>query len=192
MSGLGVLRAGAVFGQSPFVSITLFEPPLAPTPDHLLHGDAAMLGAVLAGRALKRRQVLPDPESFGASLAERDAFARWRPDMLNAFVHATLIPASDGNGWRLRCPPEAEAAGYRMTMDTGTFAALRYFDRPILFVESDLEIQGVAPSWATKVQGIAARQAPQGRLQRIPKTSHMMPFERPEAIVEIITSQITH
>jgi pimeloyl-ACP methyl ester carboxylesterase len=192
LSGIGVLRAGAVFGCSPFVSVTLFEPPLAPTPDHPLHGGAAMLGHVLAGRALKRRQVLPDPESFAASLAERDAFARWRPDMLHTFVHATLIPAEDGDGWRLRCAPEAEAAGYRMTMDTSTFAALRDFARPILFVESDPEIQGVAPSWATKAQGVAAKQAPQGRLQRIAKTSHMMPFERPEAIIEIIAAEITH
>ncbi len=192
VSGIGALRLGAVFGLAPFVSMTLFEPPIAPTPDKPLHGPAAEVGAELSARAMKRRRELPDPASFAASLADRPAFARWRPDMLQAFAEATLVPASDGAGWRLRCPPEAEAAVYRMTLDTSTFAALAHFDRPILFVESDPAIDGVAPSWATMAQGVAARQAPRGRLERIPETSHMMPFERPDAVARIVKRQVTN
>ena len=79
-----------------------------------------------------------------------------------------------------------------MTMDTSTFTALAGFDRPILFVESDPSMQGVAPSWATKAQGAAARQAPKGRLARIEKTSHMMPFERPEAVAQILRDEIAN
>lgn len=185
-SGLGALRMGAVFGHAPFVSITLFEPPLAPSPDHPLHADAALLGEALAKRALRRKRVLPDPESFAASLETRPAFDRWRPDMLRAFAAATLAPAPDGDGWRLICSPEAEASVYRMTMDTSTFTALSTFRRPILFVESDPAMQGVAPSWAAKAQGAAVLQAPMGRLTRIDGASHMMPFERPDAVVEIV------
>ncbi len=190
VSGLAALRMGAVHGQSPFASMTLFEPPLAPTPDQPLHAGAAALGEALAVRALKRRRDLPDPTTFAAGLAERSAFARWRPDLLAAFAAATLTPASDG--WRLRCPPEAEAAIYRMTMDASTFAALKHFDRSVLFVESDPDMDGVAPSWATKAQAAAARQAPRGRLQRIAETSHMMPFERPDAVLDIVRAQIAH
>lgn len=190
VSGLGALRMGAVFGLAPFRSMTVFEPPLAPTPDQPLHGPAAAMGELLAGRALKRRRDVSDPDSFAESLSGRPAFARWRRDMLSAFAHATLTPAENGEGWRLRCPPEAEAAVYRMTMDVSTFAALKSFDRPILFVESDPAIQGPAPSWAIKAQGVASRQAPRGRLQRVEQTSHMMPFERPEAIIEIVAGQV--
>ncbi len=192
ISGLGALRMGGVFGLSPYASLTLFEPPLAPTPDVPLHAGAATLGAILADRALKRRRDLPAPGAFAAALAERPAFARWRPDMLHAFAAATLAPAEDGDGWRLCCPPEAEAAGYRATMDASTFASLAGFDRPILFVESDPEMDGVAPSWATKAQGVAARRAPKGRLARIPETSHMMPFERPDAVLQIIRREVAN
>lgn len=185
-SGLGALRMGAVFGCSPFRSMTLFEPPLAPMPWHRLHAGAAKLGETLARRALKRRRDLPAPETFAAALADRPAFDRWRPDMLHAFAAATLCPDAAGDGWRLRCPPEAEAAVYRMTMDVSTFDALKHFDRPILFVESDPTMQGVAPSWATTAQGAAVRQAPNARLARIDHTSHMMPFERPEAVLAIV------
>jgi len=192
VSGIGALRMGAVFGHAPFVSITLFEPPLAPSPDHPLHAEAALLGEGLATRALRRKRVLPDPESFAASLAPRPAFDRWRPDMLQDFAIATLTPSPDGDGWRLRCPPEAEAAIYRMTMDTSTFTALGAFRRPILFVESDPEMQGVAPSWAAKAQGAAVLRSPMGRLARIDRTSHMMPFERPEAVVEIVHAAVAN
>ena len=188
ISGLGALRMGAVFDHAPFRSMTLFEPPLAPTPDVILHGPAAQLGEFLSNRALRRRREVADPDAFAASLAERGAFSRWRADMLKAYADATLIETADG--WRLRCPPEAEAAGYRTTMDTSTFRALATFDRPILFVESDPTMDGVAPSWATKAQGVAAAQAPKGRLERIPGTSHMMPFERPDAVMEIVMSQV--
>lgn len=189
-SGLGALRMGAVFGHAPFRSMTLFEPPLAPLPAHPLHAGAAQLGETLAQRALKRRRDLPAPEEFAASLRDRPAFDRWRPDMLDAFARSTLTPAPGGAGWRLCCPPEAEAAIYRMTMDVSTFAALAQFDRPILFVESDPTVDGVAPSWATKAQGAAARQAPRGRLRRIERTSHMMPFERPDAVAEAVDAAV--
>jgi len=192
VSGLGALRMGAVFGHAPFVSMTLFEPPLAPTPDNPLHAGAAALGEFLAGRALRRRRELPDPESFAAGLATRNGFDRWRPDMLSDFAHATMAAAPDGDGWRLRCPPEAEAEVYRMTMDVSTFAALGRFDRPILFVESDPNTAGVAPSWATKAQAAAAKRAPRGRLMRIERTSHMMPFERPEAVCDIVAGAVAN
>lgn len=191
-SGLGALRLGAVFGHAPFVSMTLFEPPLAPSPDYPLHAAAAALGETLAQRALRRKQSLPSPTDFAAGLADRPAFNRWDRTMLDAFAAATLTPAEDGKNWRLRCPPAAEAAVYRMTMDTSTFTALAGFDRPILFVESDPEMQGVAPSWATKAQGAAARQAPKGRLARIARTSHMMPFERPDAVADIVRGEIAN
>lgn len=190
MSGLAGLRMGAVFGLSPFRSMTLFEPPLAPTPDIILHAGAASLGHVLSGRATKRKQILPSPPEFAAQLEERPGFCNWRKDMLAAFAQATLSPRIDGNGWELRCSAAAEAAGYRLTMDTSTFAALARFDRPVVFVESDPATQGPAPSWATKAQGVAAQQAPKGFLDRINGTSHMMPFENPDAVIGRIRKSI--
>lgn len=193
-SCLAALRLAGAFGQAPFRSMTMFEPPMAPTPDHALHAAAGVLGHVLSGRALKRKRILPAPADFADMLSKREAFARWRPDMLRAFTEATMTPdehsGENSNGWRLRCAPEAEAAVYRTTMDCSTFRALQYCTRPILFVESDPTVQGVAPSWATRVQALAANQAPQGSLKRIDQTSHMMPFERPEAVIAIVQEAV--
>jgi pimeloyl-ACP methyl ester carboxylesterase len=192
-SCLATLRLAGALGHAPFQTMTMFEPPMAPTPDHALHAAAGVLGEVLSRRATKRKRHLPAPEAFAASLADRDAFARWRPDMLEAFTEATLRPDNDPantQGWTLRCEPAAEAAVYRTTMDCSTFKALSACTRPILFVESDPTIQGVAPSWATRVQALSAAQAPKGSLARIDQTSHMMPFERPEAVLEMITNAV--
>lgn len=194
-SCLAALRLAGAFGHAPFETMTMFEPPMAPTPDHMLHGAASVLGDVLSKRALKRKRHLPAPADFAASLAKRDAFARWRPDMMQAFAEATMQPDDDpanASGWTLRCEPAAEAAVYRMTMDCSTFRALKSCERPILFVESDPTIQGVAPSWATRVQSLAAAQAPKGSLARIDQTSHMMPFERPDAVLAMITNAVAH
>lgn len=194
-SCLAALRLAGAFGHAPFQTMTMFEPPMAPTPDHMLHGAASMLAEGLSNRALKRKRHLPAPAEFAANLVEREAFARWRPDMLQAFVEATMRPDENPahkGGWTLRCEPAAEAAVYRMTMDCSTFRALKSCGRPILFVESDPTIQGVAPSWATRVQSLAAAQAPKGSLARIDRTSHMMPFERPDAVLALIKKAITN
>ena len=67
-----------------------------------------------------------------------------------------------------------------MTMDSSTFRFLDRFDCPATFVASDLPREGGTPSWASRMQGLAADRVPGARLVRLPGTGHMMIFEAPD------------
>jgi pimeloyl-ACP methyl ester carboxylesterase len=100
--------------------------------------------------------------------------------MLEAHCRATLRPSNGTDSYELACDPEVEAAGYRMTMNTSTFRYVGRFECPTTFVASDEPGEGATPSWAARVQGLAARQVPGARLVRLPGTGHMMVFEKPD------------
>jgi pimeloyl-ACP methyl ester carboxylesterase len=188
-SGYALLRLGGVFGTAPWAGITLFEPPLCPTPDQPEHALAMGLARGLIEGAERRRRRWESPAAFEASLAARPHYARWRPDMLAAHCRATLRP--DGDGWTLCCPPEVEAATYRMTLNASTFRALVDFPLPVHFVASEPPGPGSPPSWAALVQRAAARRAPLGRLTELTGVGHMMPFERPDACAALARAMIT-
>jgi pimeloyl-ACP methyl ester carboxylesterase len=189
-TGLAALRLGGVHGAVPWTSATLFEPPLAPTPDHAAHAIAAELAEALVTGALRRRPVWDSPAALGERLAASPAYARWDRAMLAAHCAAILHPAADGRGWGLASPPAVEAAGYRMTMDTSTFRFAAGFACPNVLVASQPAGEGATPSWAALVQGLAAARVPAARLVRLADCGHMMLFERPDACLAELLAAI--
>ena len=186
-TGLAALRLGCVFGEIPWASATLFEPPLSPTPDYPAHAVAAELADVLVNGALRRRPDWDSPDAFTARLSGSTAFAAWDADMMRAHGQAILHPKADGGGCMLACPPAIEAAGYRMTMNTSTFRFADRFDCPTTFIASQPAGEGATPSWAALVQGLAAARVPGARLVRMPDCGHMMLFEKPdECLAELL------
>lgn len=188
-TGLAALRLGCVFGEMPWASATLFEPPLSPTPDFPAHAVAAELADVLVNGALRRRPDWDSPEAFVERLLGSKAFAAWDRAMMQAHGQAILHPKADGLGYMLACPPAVEAAGYRMTMNTSTFRFADRFDCPTTFIASQPAGEGATPSWAALVQGLAAARVPGARLVRLPDCGHMMLFEQPDAcLAELLAS----
>lgn len=191
LPGYACVRLGAVFGRAPWASVTLFEPPICPTPEYPEHAQAMTLGLGLIQGAERRRRRWESVEAYRDRLAGRGgSYGAWRADMLAAHAEATLKPAPDGDGMTLRCAPEVEAATYRMTLNTSTFRALPDFPAPVTFVAGGPAAPGGPPSWAALVQPLAANLAPRGRLARIEGASHMMVFERPETCRDVILESV--
>ncbi len=178
-SGVAALRLGAVFGSMPWRALTLFEPPVVPTPDHTEQVVASGTSQELIAAAERRRRRWADPTTYAASLRKRHPYSRFRPDMLDAHCHATLRQTEEGD-YELCCPPEVEAATYRSVDNPTTFAALPNLTVPVNFVAAEPAAPPEPPSWAALVQGIAAARTPNSRLTQMADTGHMMPFEKPE------------
>jgi len=66
--------------------------------------------------AARRRDHWPSPEAMAARFADRPPFSTWEPQVLHDYCNYGLLPASDGDGFVLACPPAFEAACYQ----TGT------------------------------------------------------------------------
>lgn len=179
-SGLAALRLGAVHDRVPFASATLFEPPISPTPDLPEHAVSGELSRGLIQGAERRRREWDSPQAFFDRLAANPHFAAWDRAMMAAHAHATLRPKAGGGGYELACDPAVEAAGYRMTLNSSTFRFLHRFRCPAVFVASDPPEAGGPPSWAARMQWLAAERVPGARLVHLAGTSHMMLFERPD------------
>ncbi len=179
-SGLAALRLGAVHDRMPFASACLFEPPLSPTPDLPEHAVSGELSGGLIRAAERRRRDWDSPQAFAERLAGNPHYAAWDRDMLAAHAAATLRPKADGAGYELACDPAVEAAGYRMTLNSSTFNFVHRFRCPTLFVASDPPEAGGPPSWAARMQWLAAERVPNAKLAHLAGTSHMMLFERPD------------
>ncbi len=179
-SGLAALRLGAVHGRVPFASASLFEPPISPTPDLLEHAVSGELSQGLINGALRRRREWNSPEAFFARLDANLHYAAWDRAMMTAHTRATLRPKEDGHGFELACDPAVEAAGYRMTLNSSTFRFLDRFACPTMFIASDPPEAGGPPSWAARMQWLAAERVPDAKLVHLPGTSHMMLFEHPD------------
>jgi len=184
-SGVAALRLGAVFGSAPWAGITVFEPPLTPTPDLPNNAIAISKSKGLSEMARRRRRRWPSPDAYAESLAGRSAYAAFRPDMLRAHCHATLQPTAEGD-WELACPPEVEMATYATVLNFSTFHNLPNFPLPVHFVAGDPAPADGPPSWAALVQAEAAARVRKGRLTVLTGTGHMMPFERPEECRDIV------
>ncbi|MGY9057501.1 MAG: alpha/beta fold hydrolase [Alphaproteobacteria bacterium] len=189
-TGLFALRLGAVHDMTPWHSTTLFEPPLSPTPDEPNHAIAQELAGQLISGALRRRNAWANPEALLERLSGSSAYAAWDREMMEVHCHAILHPAANGDGYVLACDPAVEAAGYQMTLDSSTYASVDKFDCPTTFIVSDLLKEGGTPSWASRVQGLAANRVPGARLVQVPDTGHMMIFEKPDECLRLLFESI--
>lgn len=62
--------------------------------------------------AARRRNHWSSPEEMFARFKDRSPFVRWDPAVLRDYCTYGLVPAPDGDGYVLACPPEIEAATY--------------------------------------------------------------------------------
>ena len=189
-SGVAALRLAAVFGETPWAAMTLFEPPLMPTSDLPEHAAGWGTSLHLVALARRRRRRWASPRAYADSLAGRPPFSGFRRDMLAAHCRATLRPTGEGD-FALCCPPEAEAAIYMSVVNATTFRALPNVAAPVHFVAGDPVPAEGPPSWAAQVQGLAAARTPRARLTVMEGAGHLMPFERPDACRDLVLEMLS-
>ncbi len=188
-SGVAAVRLSTVFGVTPWQAMTVFEPPMTPTPELPEHAASFGVSLSLVAQAQRRRRRQPSPEAFAASLRGRAPWSGFRPDLLEAHSRATLHPAPEGD-FVLACPPEVEAGIYLSVLNASTYRALPNLTVPVHFVAGDPVPAGGPPSWAALVQQAAASRVPDGRYTVLRGCGHMMIFERPDACAGIIEGML--
>lgn len=136
-------------------------------------GDAS-----LAAMALRRRNRFASREEAATKFIGRGAFRTWPPETIADYVETGLLP--DGNGYRLACPPEWEAAIYAACpvrierLGSGIAAPVT-----ILY--------GTSGSSASKplLDEFAGRHG-RTRLVRVEGATHFLPMEQPQIVLEEI------
>lgn len=159
LNAAAALRFAARDAPLPWSGTLLFEPPIFPPAGSLHHAEAAEKQTPLITRSAARRAVWPSPAALAELLRGRGAFARFRPDLLDAHCHATLRPLAEG-GYTLCCPPAVESAIFRSHRQADTWQRLR---PPSISSPATLPCPtavGSAPAWPTWPRSCRGRASP--------------------------------
>lgn len=168
----------ACSGTSSFDALVLFDPFVCPAGCHPEHRDrlkGTMTAMVEAAR--RRRASFETLESFSDRLKNSPAFAQLLPGVAELLARVTLRPATEGEGYVLRCPPKYEAfvaeQGYRYasSVDIETLSC------PVKVIGSD------PVSKHSYLPTVAMNEILALNYDFIPETTHFLQLEEPEMCV---------
>ena len=141
----------------------------------------------------QRRDRWPSPEAMIARFADRPPFNRWQPAVLRDYCEYGLLPAPDGDGYVLACPPGFEGGVYQVSTAEASniYPEIARLQQPTLVVRAtgakrtggpDFSVSPTDPDFATHF--------PHGRDLVDPEHTHFLPMESPARTAEYIRTAI--
>lgn len=182
----GVVSAfAAVRAPELFCRLLLVDPVIFSGPRAWVWGWMQRLGLEhrlpLVGDARRRRDRWPDRDSARRAWRRRPVFARWQERCFEDYLEAGLVPHADG-GYELRYPKAWEARIFE-TSPADPWAELRRLSVPVRVLRgahSDTLLPGAARR--------LVRDLPDCRVEEVPDTGHLLPFEHPHEVAARLTA----
>lgn len=139
----------------------------------------------------RRRNNWAGWEAMLASFAERAPYTHWQPEVLADYCRYGLLPATDGSGWELACPPRLEASVYLGAAHTDPYAWLARITAPSTVIRArtgeragNLDFS-VSPAWP----GLGAKLGAV-RDEQWAELSHFIPMEAPRRLADLIATTL--
>ncbi|QTD56813.1 alpha/beta fold hydrolase [Parasphingorhabdus cellanae] len=141
----------------------------------------------------RRRNDWVSPEAMFDAFKDRHPFSLWQTDVLIDYCQYGLLPADDGEGFVLACPPYLEASVYEGFRSVDPYPLVKRNKLPVAILRAQTASDDVtaardfanSPTWPNLV-GIF----PNARELYIPELSHFMPMQDPERIAGYIINGI--
>lgn len=139
----------------------------------------------------RRRSRWDGWEAMSAHFAARPPYALWQPAVLADYCHYGLLPAADGEGWDLACPPALEASVYQNALRTNPHEWLGRVAAPAIVIRARTgERAGhldfsVSPTWPGLGAALGAVRDEQWADQ-----SHFIPMEAPGRLATLISTAL--
>jgi lipase len=171
---------------------------------HLILIDPVIMDPIFYADATG--QPLPDPaehpvarrrarwegwEAMFAHFGKRPPYMHWDPAVLADYCRHGLLPAADGEGYELACPPAVEASVYLSALRTSPHDWFARIAAPVSVIRAQTgERAGaldfsVSPTWPGLGAALgAARDEQWGEL------SHFIPMEAPQRLAELIAAEL--
>jgi len=148
----------------------------------ILSPEAYASGAERQPPAVRRRNRWTSAEEMFERFSGRPPFDTWDADVLHDYCNFGLLPAADGDGFVLACPPEIEAATYAGAGLGGEiYEAIAALQIPVHVLrargpaasarEGDMRGSPTAPDLASRFAA--------GEDHYLPQYSHFLPMEDP-------------
>jgi pimeloyl-ACP methyl ester carboxylesterase len=191
MGGHAMTEAAAAWPDR-FRRLVLIDPVIASPDDYRAGGRAV---SVLGGDGhptAKRKRRFSSPEEMFDRFEARAPYSVFEPDALRDYCRYGLLPAADGAGFELACPPETEASIY-MTSRTnpGVYDSIRALEIPVLVLRAkepppDRSVMDFSssPTWP----GLAG-EFRKGREIFFADRTHFLPMEIPRRVAALIRAE---
>lgn len=181
MGGTSSLLAAAA-DPARVKSLVLFDPVIVPL--EAQQDEAVMGNSPLALGAAKRRAEFPSKAAAFEAYRGRGGFKTWSDAQLADYVEAGFRETADGQV-ALTCRPEWEASNFR-THNYDGLAAFRDSRCPINVLKA-------AEGSTCRIEGHEADLLATGRItiETVPETTHFLPMERPDLVVEALRAAVS-
>jgi len=188
MGGHAMVEAAAACAGR-FRALVLIDPVIASPGDY---GEGGWKISSLAGEkhpTAKRKNHFSSPQEMFERFESRAPYVVFEREALRDYCDWGLLPAPDGNGLLLACPPETEASVY-MTSRTnpGVYTSVRAVKVPVLVLRAkvpppDREAMDFSssPTWPGLVNEFE-----RGREVWFEDRTHFLPMEIPGRVAELI------
>ena len=132
----------------------------------------------MAERAGRRRDRFASREAVVEAFGQRPPFDSWHPQAFDDYVDYGFAPHAEG-GLVLCCPPRVEAAQFASGGEFPVQSVLDKVSTPVLVLSGETS----GPQFEMMAT-LAAQGVLDGRWETVAGTSHFVPMEQPEAVVQ--------
>lgn len=136
----------------------------------------------------RRRARFASWEAMYERFATRNPYDLWRPEMLEDYCRYGVLPAADGDGVELACPPLVEASIYLSNRDTDIHGLLHRVREPVTVMRAQPREQvgdsidfSASPTWPALAAAFA-----DGSDVLLPDLTHFIPMQAPELVAQYI------
>ncbi|WP_052071745.1 alpha/beta fold hydrolase [Sphingopyxis sp. MWB1] len=135
----------------------------------------------------RRRARWTDWQAMAAHLGKRLPYSAWQPDILADYCRHGLLPAADGEGWELACPPRLEASVYQNALHRNPYEWLGRISAPVSVIRArsgeranalDFSVSPTWPGLGAELNAV--------RDEQWAEHSHFIPMEAPERLAVVI------
>jgi pimeloyl-ACP methyl ester carboxylesterase len=188
MGGHAMVEAAAACPDR-FRQLVLIDPVIVSPEDY---GGGGWMISRLAGEkhpTAKRKRRFRSPTEMIERFRDRVPYCVFQPEALRAYCVHGLLPAEDGDGFLLACPPEVEASIYMTSRSNpGVHDSIRALSLPVLILRAKLPPEerdamdfSSSPTWL----GLAG-EFRKGREIHLPEHTHFLPMEIPDRVAALI------
>lgn len=175
-----------------FRRIVLIDPMIV-DPAHYAGQDAVPLPDPVDHPIARRRNRWDSADQMRARFADRPPYATWDARVLADYCTHGLLPALDGEGWELACPPALEASVYQNALRTDPYRWLSDLTVPATLIRArggersgPLDFS-ISPTWLGLGALIGAE-----REELWADNSHFIPMEAPERVADLLAGLIAN
>lgn len=171
-----------------FESLLLIDPVIA-SPEDYGTGEWTVSQGEDPHPTARRKGRFRSAQEMAERFRNRPPYSGFHPDALRAYCEHGLLPAPDGNGWMLACPPATEASVYATSRtNSGVHDSAGALEIPVLIVRAKLPPPdreamdfSSSPTWPGLVGAY-----PRGREIHLADRTHFIPLETPDYVARLI------